>query len=108
MAAITASQVSVYTSPGNYGSGRYHGGPQPRALSERRIKITGVTAADTATAAVLGFAKLHATHSGFDSTNNTAVSMGVDPVNQLLVIGTGPSNDTVYLIIEGSPVPPKN
>lgn len=105
MAAIALADVSIYPLDGS--DNHYVGGPQPRERSVRRLKITGVTAADTATAAVLGFSRLYAAHSGFDDTDNSVFPIGIDPVNNLLYIGAGPSNDTVYLIVEGSPIPPQ-
>lgn len=105
MAAIALADVSIYPLDGS--DNHYVGGPQPRERSVRRLKITGVTAADTATAAVLGFSRLYAAHSAFNDDLNAAVPVGIDPVNNLLYVGTGPANDTVYLLVEGSPIPPQ-
>lgn len=103
MAAIATSQVSLYSSDGFWS--RYAGGPQPRLNSIRRLKITGVTAGDTATAAVLGFSLLFAAYSAVYGATPTAFSVGVDAASNEVTIGAGPANSTVYLLVEGASIP---
>lgn len=79
-----------------------HGiGTNVRDNAVRQLKITGVTAADTATAAVLGFKRLIGVHNSFGATAG-AFPSAVDPVNNRVLIGTGPSNETVYLTVHGT------
>ena len=98
MAAIAASAVSLYPTGGNAESYPDKGS---RAVVQRRLKITSVTAADTATAAVLGLKKVHAAHSGYNGSSAGVVPLGVDPVNNGIHIGAGPSSATIYLVVEG-------
>lgn len=104
MAAIASTQVSLY--PTDIGSSEsYPEGKGKRGIIERRLKITAVTAADTATAAVLGLKEILSAHSGYNASSPGAVALGVDPVNSVLQIGSGPSNATIYLTVTGtSPV----
>lgn len=99
MAAIAASAVSLY--PTN-GTAEYYPAKGNREIVRRRLKITSVTAADTATAAVLGLEQVHAAHSGFNGSSSGVVPLGVDPVNNRILIGAGPSAATIYLVVEGS------
>jgi hypothetical protein len=101
MAAIAATAVSLYP---DRSAERYIGRVgAPRGLIEKRIRITGVTAADTATAAVLGFNTVQSAHSGYNSTVAGVVPVGVDPVNNGIHIGAGPSAATIYLTVIGTP-----
>lgn len=94
MAAIAATAVTVlkddYASPNS-------------TLARRQIKITGVTAGDTATAAALKFSKLRSATSGYNATTPAVVAVGIDPVNNQLLIGAGPSAETIYLEVTGEP-----
>jgi len=98
MAAIAKAAVSLYpVSPGS--SERYVGGVKAREVGERRLQITGVTAADTATADVLGFSELVACGNAVYDTSVATVA--VDPVNNGIIVGAGPSNKTLYLTVTG-------
>jgi len=98
MAAIASTAVSIYPT----GSDRYIGNKTD--LVQRNLKITGVTAADTATAAALGFSKLVEVSSGYNGSSAGAVAIGLDSVNNGIHIGSGPSNATIYLVVTGNPV----
>lgn len=101
MAAIASIVVSAYPTDG---SGEYSpDARRPGTRISRQLKITGVTAADTATAAVLGLSKLYSAESAVYGATPTAFPVGIDLVNNLLVVGAGPANETVYLTIVGSP-----
>lgn len=104
MAAIASSAVSLYPTDG---SAETYLDKANREVIRRRLKITSVTAADTATAAVLGLERVHAAHSGYNGSSAAAVAIGVDPVNNGIYIGSGPSAATIYLVVEGS-VPVSN
>lgn len=101
MAAIASSAVSLY--PTNGAAVSYPSGKGSRDVVRKRLKITTVTAGDTATAAVLGLQNIHAAYAGYNGSSAGAVSIGVDPVNNTIHIGTGPSSATIYLVVEGSP-----
>ena len=100
MAAIAQSQVSLVK-----GSDRYvGGGVRPRTVITRRLVLSGVTAADTATAAVLGFSQiLVATSAVIAGTPDVPVLVGVSYGTNSLVLGTGPNNSTVHVTVEGAP-----
>ena len=100
MAAIVATQVSLY--PNRYAE-EYAGGMMPASKIERRLKLTTVTAGDTATAAVLGLATVDAASAAHNSTGPAVVGVSVDPVNNGILIGTGPSSATIYLTVVGTP-----
>lgn len=100
MAAIAATQVSLY--PNRYAE-EYAGTVAPLAKIERRLKITGVTAGDTATAAVLGLATVDSSSSAHNPTGPAVVGVSVDPINNGILIGTGPSAGTIYLTVKGTP-----
>lgn len=100
MAAIASTAVSLYPTDGS--AERYVDGIAPRTVVEKRLKITSVTAADTATAAVLGFSKLISVSNSFGATAG-AFPSAVDPVNNLLLVGAGPAAETVYLTVTGTP-----
>lgn len=95
MAAITKTQVSFYP---DYNASRYVGS---KDVVERRYKLTGVSAGDTASATVLGFSDLISTSNGWYSGGVVAVA--VNPVAKQLVLGTGPSNADVYVTVTGVP-----
>lgn len=60
----------------------------------RRIKLTSVTvggATNRILASALGFTKLVACSSFFDSTNNKIIPAAVDPVNNIILLGAGAS-----------------
>lgn len=97
MAAIAATAVSIYPS----GADRYIG--TKTDVVQRNLKITGVTAADTATAAVLGFSRIISVSSGYNGSSAAVVGVGLDPVNNGILIGSGPSNATIYLVVSGNP-----
>lgn len=101
MSAIAATAVSLY--PNRYAERYSGGGVDPRTRIERRLKITGVTAADTATAAVLGLATVETVSSAFNATGPAAYAVAVDPINNGILIGTGPSSSDIYLVVTGTP-----
>ena len=99
MAAIASTQVTVAK-----GSGRYVGGQTPHTAIEQRLVITGVTAADTASAAVCGLARLISVHSAmYEGTPNVPLLVGVDEINNVLIVGAGPANVTIHVTVVGSP-----
>lgn len=100
MAAIAATQVTTVK-----GSDRYDGNAvRPRASVTKRVTITGVTAADTATPAVLGLSSVTAAHSGiYTGTPNVPLLVGVDYVTGGIIIGAGPSNVTIHVTVTGTP-----
>lgn len=101
MAAIAVAAVSLF--PTGSAGERYCGGTgAPRALIERRLKITGVTAGDTASATVLGLGVVTKVTGGYNATAVGAFPCAVDPVNNGILIGAGPSNATIYLTVTGS------
>jgi len=102
MAAIAASAVSNYPTELNAAE-LYPFGKGSRGFIMRRLKITTVTAADTATAAVLGLGKVVAAFSGYNGSSAGSFAVGVDPVNNGIHIGTGPSSATVYITVIGTP-----
>lgn len=102
MAAIAASAVSNYPTELNAAE-LYPFGKGSRDIIMRRLKITAVTAADTATAAVLGFGKLIAAFGGYNGSSAGVVPVSVDPVNNGILIGTGPSSATIYVTVIGTP-----
>jgi hypothetical protein len=99
MAAIAASAVSLYPTDGG---GSFYPGRDGEIVT-KRLKITSVTAADTATAAVLGFSKVISADSGYNASVAAAVGIGVDPVNNGIYIGSGPFAATIYLVVTGTP-----
>lgn len=101
MAAIASTAVSLYPTDGS--ATAYPHGKGDRTVIEKRLKITGVTAGDTATAAVLGFNRVISASSGYNGSSAAAVGIGVDPVNNGIYVGTGPSNQTIYLVVKGTP-----
>lgn len=101
MAAIASTAVSVY--PTDRSQDFYPHGKGDRTVIQRTLKITGVSAGDTATAAVLGFKRVLSAHSGWDATGGAPFVAGVDPVNNLIEIGTGPSASDIYLVVTGTP-----
>ena len=102
MGAIAATQVSLY--PTDLSTSEYHSDSvKARTKITRRLKITGVTAADTATAAVLGLSSVISASSGYNGTTPGAVAIGVDPVNNEINVGAGPNNETLYLVVTGTP-----
>ena len=100
MAAIVATQVSLY--PNRYAEA-YVGSIAPQATIERRLKLTTVTAGDTATAAVLGLATVESVSSAHNPTGPAVVGVSVDPVNNVILIGSGPSSATIYFTVVGTP-----
>lgn len=100
MAAIATSQVSLY--PNRYAE-EYDGAVAPLASVTRRLKITSVTAGDTATAAVLGLTQVNAASAAHNETGPAVVGVSVDPVNNRILFGTGPLAATVYLTVSGTP-----
>lgn len=103
MAAIAKSQVSLYptVATGGVRSSEWLGdGPVDKHTLTRRLAITGVTAADTATADVLGFSNLYNVLNSFGATAG-AFPSAINPVTDSLLIGAGPANETIYLTISG-------
>jgi len=100
MAALAATAVSLF--PNRFAE-RYVGSVVPRNLVERRLAITGVTAGDTATAAVLGLSRLVSVSNAYNATGPAVATVAVDPVNNRILVGTGPSNVTLYLTVTGVP-----
>ena len=99
MAAIAKAQVQLIR-----GSDHFVGGLEPRTRIQRRLLLNAVTAADTATPAVLGLSSITAAHSAVVSGSPAVpVLVGIDTVNNLLVLGTGPNNSTVQVTVEGAP-----
>jgi hypothetical protein len=117
MGAIAATQVSSF--PANVGqvseAGAYDFGVdarRPGRVISRCLQITGVTAGDTATAAVLGFSQLVKGSVGVYGATvgnpGTPFVAAVDVLNNELVVGTGPANQTLLLTVEGAPTVPPN
>jgi hypothetical protein len=102
MAAIASTAVSNYPTDIN-ASELYPFGKGNRDIIAKRLKITAVTTADTATAAVLGFAKLIATYPAYDFTNGQECLLPVDPVNNRLVAGANLSSSDIYITVIGTP-----
>lgn len=103
MAAIVKAAVSLYptVATGGVRSSEWLGdGPVDKHTLTRRLAITGVTAADTATATVLGFSNLYHVLNSFGATAGAFPSC-INPVTGTLLIGAGPSNETVYLTVAG-------
>lgn len=109
MAAIAKAAVSLYptvASGGILSSEWQSGGTSTRRALIRKLAITGVTAADTATASVLGFSVLHGVLNSYGATAGAFPSC-INPVTGVLLVGTGPSNETIYLTVQGeAPVVP--
>jgi hypothetical protein len=101
MAAIAVTQVSLY--PDRHSEIYVGAVGRPRGVIQRKLRITAVTAADTATAVVLGFSTVYSAHSGYNSTVAGVVPVGVDPVNNGILIGAGPAAATIYLTVVGTP-----
>jgi len=111
MAAIALSQVSLYPSATPSATAStppwwYAAGKDQKNIIARKLKITAVTAADTATPTVLGFASILGTLGGYSATV-PALPLGLDPTANSgtgsLIIGTGPSNETIYVTVIGTP-----
>lgn len=113
MAAIALTQVSLYPSAGPSATAStpawwYSAGKEQKAIVTRKLKITGVTAADTATPNALGFASIMDVGCGYSATA-PALPLGLDPTANSgtgsVIIGTGPSNETIYLTVTGTAAP---
>ena len=115
MAAIAATAVSIYPStvpsatvstPGEW----YPCGKDQRSIVARKLKITTVSAADTATPAALGLSTIMAVYGGSvymsGGTTATVLPMTLDPTANSgtggLIVGTGPSAETIYLTVVGT------
>ena len=100
MAAIAATQVTLVK-----GTDHYEGnGTHPRESVAKRLTITGVTAADTATPAVLGMSKVVEAHSAiYAGTPNVPLLVGVDYATGGIIIGAGPANVTIHVTVVGTP-----
>lgn len=110
MAAITRAAVSLYPSPGpsatvSTPSSWFPCGKEQRGYIAYKLAITGVTAADTATPAVLGLQTIMAVWGAYSATN-AALVIGLNPTANGgtggLIIGTGPSAETIYLTVMGT------
>ncbi len=111
MAAIASTAVSLYPPPvaGIALKAQAEWLPdkgQPTVLT-KRVKITGVTAADTITPAALGFKTImDAKGLGYFNSSMLVLPLIVDPTANSdtggIIIGAGPSNHTCYLLVTGS------
>lgn len=110
MAAIAASQVSLYPSAGPSAtqttpSSFFPFGKDQQGYVARKLAITGVTAGDTATPSVLGFTSIIDVGAGYSATA-AALPLGLNPTANSgvggLIVGTGPSNETIYLTVYGT------
>lgn len=113
MAAIAASQVSLYPSAGPTATGTtpswwYCSGHDQKQFVARKLAITGVTAADTATPTVLGLGSILDIGAGYSASAHS-LAIGLDPTANSgsggLIVGTGPSNETIYLTVYGTAAP---
>ena len=115
MAAIAASAVSLYPSAGPSvtvatPSEWYAAGKDQKAIVARKLKITTVSATDTATPSVLGLSTIMAVFGGsvYMSGGSTAtvLPMTLDPTANSgtggLIVGAGPSSETIYLTVVGT------
>lgn len=111
MAAIAVTQVSLYPSAAPSATANvppwwYAAGKDQKNIIARKLKITGVTAADTATPTVLGFSSILGVIGGYSATA-PALPLGLDPTANSgtgsLIVGTGPSNEDIYLTVIGTP-----
>ena len=100
MAQIQPSQVTEQR-----GYTRYDGGDRSRGFVSKRLNITGVSAGDTATAAVALLSQLTEAHGA--SSAGTPVLVGIDTVANVLIIGAGPANAAIQVTVVGSPTIPK-
>lgn len=111
MAAIASTAISLYP-PATGGialkaqSEWLPDKSQPTLLT-KRVKITGVTAADTITPAALGFKTiLDANGLGYFNSSMLTLPLIVDPTANGdtggIIIGAGPANHTCYLLVTGS------
>lgn len=113
MAAIALTQVSLYPSATPSATAKvlawwYPAGKEQKQIVARKLAITGVTAADTATPTVLGFSSILDVGSAY-AVGATSLSIGLDPTANSgaggLIVGTGPSNETIYLTVYGTAAP---
>jgi hypothetical protein len=112
MAAILASEVSLYPSVGPSATVAtpaewYPCGKDQRSIVARKLKIVTTDAGDTATPAVLGLSTIMAVlGSGVYGASFTPCHIGLDPTANTgtggIIIGTGPSNETIYLTVMGT------
>ncbi len=103
MAAIAKTQVSLY--PTALSTAEWaEGGPVDKQYIVRRLKITNVTAADTATAAVLGVTTVLHVLNCYNLTTDAVVTAAVNPATNLVLIGAGPSAGDLYITIAGVPL----
>lgn len=110
MAAITRGAVTPYPSPGpsasvSTPSSWFPCGKEQRGYVAYKLAITGVTAGDTATPAVLGLQTIMTVWGAYSATN-TSLAIGLNPTANSgtggLIVGTGPSNETIYVTVMGT------
>lgn len=113
MAAVAASQVSIYPSAGPSATAVappwwFCAGKEQRQIVARKMKVTGVTAADTITPTVLGLSAILDVGAGY-AVGATSLSIGLDPTANTnaggIIIGSGPSNETIYFTVYGVVLP---
>lgn len=112
MAVIAVTAVTLYPSATPSATASvypwwYSAGKEQKQIITRKLKITGVTAADTATPTVLGFSSILEVAGGaFGETATTGFHVALDPRANSgaggLIIGAGPSNETIYLTVTGT------
>ena len=115
MAAIAAAAVSLYPSAGPSvtvatPSEWYVSGKDQKGIVARKLKITTVSAADTAAPAALGLSTIMAVLGGgmylSGGSTATVLPLTLDPTANSgtggLIIGAGPSSETIYLTVVGT------
>ena len=115
MAAIASTAVSLYPSVGPSATVAtpaewYPCGKDQRSIVARKLKITTASAADTITPAVLGLSTIMAVYGGSvymsGGTTATVLPMTLDPTANTgtggLIVGAGPSSETIYLTVMGT------
>lgn len=109
MGAVASTQVSIYPSANPSASAVappwwFCAGKEQRQIVARKYKVTGVTAADTIAPSALGLSAVLDVGSGYSASAN-ALSFGLDPTANSnaggIIVGTGPSNETIYLVVYG-------
>jgi hypothetical protein len=99
MAALAATVFSEY--PTDKSATRYS--ERNSDVVKKQFKISSASAGDTATAAVMLFGKILEVSSVWNATTSAVATAAVDPVNNLIQIGTGPSAAELYLTVTGTP-----
>lgn len=112
MAVIASTAISLYPPPVASVALKsiaewYSAGKDQTEIIAKRVKITGVTAADTITPAALGFKTLlRALPLGYFNVTMLTLPLILDPTANSdtggIVVGAGPANHTIYLVVEGT------